>query len=133
MANVGETKQARVLVVDDDEEARESLVEHLGRRGYRVHSAEDGRAAWNLLLNPDISYDLVITDLNMPVLDGLQLLQRIRERSLPIDVILWTGYMGHGALTKARELRVFAVLTKSHVLEELFQVVECALSRGAVA
>ncbi|MGH7411811.1 MAG: response regulator, partial [Candidatus Methylomirabilis sp.] len=78
MAERRATEQSRILVVDDDEQARELLVEALTRRGYCVQSAQDAEVAWNCL-NAGSCYDLVITDLNMPMMDGLQLLQMIRE------------------------------------------------------
>ncbi|MBI3989661.1 MAG: response regulator [candidate division NC10 bacterium] len=131
MVEASEGDQARILVVDDDERARDLLVEVLGRRGHRAHIASDGQTALKLLQEKRPFYDLVITDLNMPVMDGLELLQRIRERSLPVEVILLTSSPGHGMVTRARELEAFAVLSKPCDLEELGRAVESALTRPA--
>lgn len=131
MAEVWEGDQARILVVEDDERARELLVEVLGRRGYRVHIASDGQKALKLLQEKGPFYDLVITDLNMPAMDGLDLIQRIRERSLPVEVILLTSSPGHGEVTRARELGAFAVLSKPCDLQDLGRAVESALARLA--
>ncbi len=130
MANAEE--KARILVVDDDETTREFLAVLLEGKGYGVQSAADGEEAWSLLQG-EPGYELVITDLNMPVLDGLHLLQRIRQRSLGVEVILRTGFPAHGAVTKAQELGAFTVVTKPHDLEELLESVELALMRRAVA
>ncbi len=132
MAQTRDKERARILVVDDDDQSRELLGELLRRRGYRVQSAEDGERAW-AHLNMDPGYALVISDLNMPVMDGLTLLHRIRERLLPVPFILWTGFPGHGVATRARQLRAFAVLTKSHDTEELLRTVELALTTRVVA
>jgi DNA-binding NtrC family response regulator len=132
MANAECGAQARILVVDDDESTRELLAVLLRRKGYGVHSAADGEEAWTLL-NAELHYDLVITDLNMPVMDGLQLLQRMREHALPIEVILQTGFLGYGAGMRARDLGVFAVFQKPHSVEEILRRVELALMRRTVA
>jgi len=131
MAEVWQGGQARILVVDDDERARELLMEVLGRRGHGVSLASDGQKALTLLEEKVSFYDLVITDLNMPRMDGLELLQRIRERSFPVEVILLTSSPGHGMVTRARELGAFAVLSKPCDLEELGCAVESALARLA--
>jgi DNA-binding NtrC family response regulator len=132
MANAEGGEKARILVVDDDESTREFLVVLLQRKGYGVQSAADGEEAWNLL-NGEPGYELVITDLNMPVLDGLHLLQRIRQRSLGVEVILRTGFPAYGLVAKAQELGAFTIVTKPHDLEQLLESVELALKRGAVA
>lgn len=131
MARARGRERSRILVVDDDKSARELLVEVLGRWGYSIQSAPDGGKAWNLL-NEEPLYDLVITDLNMPVLDGLELLQLIRERSLPVGVILLTNAPGHGVVTRARALGAFAVLAKPHDLEELMRAVQLALHEASL-
>ena len=130
MANAEE--KARILVVDDDETTREFLAVLLQGKGYGVESAADGEEAWNLLKG-ETGYEVVITDLNMPVTDGLQLLQRMREHALPIEVILQTGFLGYGAAQKARDLGVFAVFQKPQSVQEILRSVELALTRRAVA
>ncbi len=132
MAKVSAMEQGRILVVDDQEQSRELLVEFLKKKGYVVQSAADGDEAWNLL-NREPHYELVITDLNMPVMDGLTLLQKIRERTFPMEVILQTGFAGYGVSTKARELGAFAVLTKPLDLAALVQIVDLALTSPAAA
>ena len=127
MAERRATEQSRILIVDDDAQARELLVEALTKRGYCVQSAHDGEMAWSSL-NAGPCYDLVITDLNMPMMDGLQLLQMIRERLLPVEVILWTASSRYGLTTRAQALKAAAVLTKGDGLGKLLQSVELALT-----
>ena len=121
------TESARILIVDDDEQARELLVEALTKRGYCVQSVQDAELAW-IRLNAGPCYDLVITDLNMPMMDGLQLLQMIRERLLPVDVILWTASPRYGLTARAQALKAAAVLTKGDGLGKLLRLVELALT-----
>jgi CheY-like chemotaxis protein len=78
-----------VLVVDDDEEWREAITDGLVAEGYVVATAENGREALALLstLEPDV----IITDLQMPVMDGQHLLAAVEGRGQPIPVIVVTG------------------------------------------
>jgi CheY-like chemotaxis protein len=66
-----------VLIVDDDDAVRRTLVQLLSSRGYRVLEASDGDEAWSLLQTEPL--DIVISDLQMPKCDGRELCQRIRE------------------------------------------------------
>jgi len=79
----------RVLVVDDSETVRQSLVRCLSGAGYRVEQAADGREAWTALQGQDV--DLVLTDVEMPVMDGLELVRLLRQQprlsSLPVMIV----------------------------------------------
>jgi len=132
MPNVGVRERARILVVDDDVLERELLVECLGGRGYAVECAEDGEKAWDLLKTQS-EYDLVITDLNMPAMNGFQLIDLMRKQALPVEVILRTGFTQYEVAKRARDMRGFCVLTKPHDIRDLVQSVELALTRRVVA
>jgi len=81
---------ARILVVDDERVIREILAEFLTLEGFSVHTVEDGdKALVELRLRP---YDLLITDLKMPRLSGLQLLERIEAERLGVLTVLMTGF-----------------------------------------
>lgn len=111
----------RVLVVDDDNGVRDVCVRALRVYGYQVGSAENGHIALAKLR--ENSYDLVITDLHMPGMGGIRLLQELRKLHVDIDVIVFTAY---GTFESAREaLRLGAVdyLTKPVELDDLEQTV----------
>lgn len=80
---------ARILVVDDDKAICMISARILARAGFAVDIARDGEEAW-LALGRD-TYDLVITDQNMPCLDGLGLIFRLRRASPDTPVILMSG------------------------------------------
>jgi DNA-binding response OmpR family regulator len=80
--------RSRILVVDDDEDIRALLVELLGRAGYDVDAAPDGRTALRQLYTQPPA--LVILDVTMPVMDGYQTLERIRDLS-DVPVIMLTA------------------------------------------
>ncbi len=126
--NGWEGDRARILVVDDYDGARDVLAEILGRQGFSVQSAPDGNRAWAMLAM-DPLFDLVITDLNMPLIDGLELLRKIRERSLPVKVILLTSSPERQVVARARELGAFAVVAKPFELGELMRTVQRAVPK----
>ncbi len=77
---LAEFEKLRVLVVDDEEEIRDLIQEILRDLGIvRVHLAENGEMAWQRLSRSELDYDLVISDWLMPRMDGLELLQKMRQ------------------------------------------------------
>jgi len=80
----------RILVVDDEEIIRESIAMILEKEGYKVDKAENGGVALEKISST--SYDLVITDIEMPVMRGVELLEKITQRSPQTFVIIITAY-----------------------------------------
>jgi response regulator RpfG family c-di-GMP phosphodiesterase len=83
-------KQHTILVVDDEESLRDICREVLERAGYRVLPAESGRQALAILTDQDV--DLVLTDLRMPEMGGLELLQSAKERNIDVEFLVMTGF-----------------------------------------
>ncbi|GBD26764.1 Transcriptional regulatory protein ZraR [bacterium HR30] len=86
----GGAEPVRTLLVEDEPNMVRTLTKILERRGHQVESAANGKEA--LVRLEEGAYDLVITDLNMPVMNGLDLLREMRERGLEAAVIVLTGY-----------------------------------------
>ena len=84
------SKENLILVVDDDGLNREMLRQTLGDAGYPVVTARDGEQGWTSFLSWDPS--LVLTDINMPGLSGLEMLERIREQTTDVAVIMMTAF-----------------------------------------
>ena len=82
--------QGRILIVDDEVNARTALIELLRDEGYSVDSAADGFKALGKVA--DFAPDLVVTDLKMPGMDGLQLLEKLRENDPELPVIVMTAF-----------------------------------------
>ena len=118
----------RILVVDDNESARSILVEALETEGFRVYAAADGKRAWELVRQTPFSYDLVLTDVMMPVMDGLELLSRIMSDSPWIKVILMTGHSDPELRVKAERMGAFTVLFKPFGLEQIQRTLRLALT-----
>src|SRR5882724_3900076 len=88
----------RTLLVEDEANMVRTLAKILERRGYVVDAAANGEEALQRL--SAANYDLVITDLNMPVMDGMQLLREMKARQLHPATIVLTG---HGTIQSAVE------------------------------
>ena len=102
--------RARVLVVDDEETIRDLLSKTLALAEYEVDLAPDGRTAIDRMRI--IPYDLLITDLRMPGVDGLAVIREARRLKVDIPVIIVTGYSSEATAIEAINLGVQGYLTK---------------------
>jgi len=102
--------RARVLVVDDEETIRELLLKTLALADYEVDVAPDGRTALDRMRV--IQYDLLITDLRMPGVDGLTVIREARRLKADIPIIIVTGYSSESSAIEAINLGVQGYLTK---------------------
>ncbi len=117
-------KHIEVLVIDDEPGVRSVLTEALAANGYFVYLA-DGTNAQEVLTA--IQYDMIITDLRMPVMDGLQTLALAKEKSPEAKLIVITGYPSEETLQLCRELGVARYLVKPFSIREFRQVVRNVL------
>jgi two-component system response regulator HydG len=124
------TDPATILVADDDPGLRESLERTLTREGYRVITASDGRAALERLQAGSI--DLVLTDLKMPGLSGLDLLRAAKAMSPDIDVILLTAFGTVEEAVKAMKEGAYDFLSKPFRREQLLKLIDKALERRSL-
>ena len=120
------TTKTRVLVVDDEEDAREMLAAILAQAGFDVDDAADGFAALTKVsrYRPDV----VVTDLRMPGMTGVDLLQRIRRIHGDLPVILATGLETWDLCTAAEAYGAVTCLIKPVELDELIWNIEMALA-----
>lgn len=122
------TRQGRILIVDDEHLIRKSLSRYLNKIGYSIEVAEDGRVAIQKL--KDYVFDLVLTDLKMPNLDGRELLTMMSEEFPDIPKIVLTGYGTNEDIIHALKTGAYDFLNKPIVdFTILFHAVERALER----
>ena len=121
------TFAATLLVADDDPGLRESLERTLTREGYTVALASDGRAALERLQSGGV--DLVVTDLKMPGLTGLELLRAAKAIAPDVDVILLTAFGTVEEAVKAMKDGAYDFLTKPFRREQLLKLIDKALER----
>jgi two-component system, OmpR family, KDP operon response regulator KdpE len=120
--------ETRVLVVDDESPLREFVRRNLEVRGYRVRTASNGLEA--LAAFQTQPFDLVILDLMMPHLDGLEATRRIREKSL-VPIVILTALGEEQDKVRAFELGADDYLTKPFGVDELLARVRAVLRRSA--
>ena len=109
--------KAKILVVDDEAGVRDLLSDALRISGYDVATEADGLAALNTLARE--RFDLVISDINMPKLDGFELLERLRGRADETPVLLLTARDERGDVAEGFRKGADDYLTKPFGLEEL--------------
>jgi len=118
---------ATLLIADDDPGLRESLERTLTREGYRVVLASDGRAALERVQAGGV--DLIVTDLKMPGLTGLELLRAAKAILPDVDVILLTAFGTVEEAVKAMKDGAYDFLTKPFRREQLVKLIDKALER----
>jgi DNA-binding NtrC family response regulator len=118
---------ARILIVDDEEIVIKSCVRILGGGGHHVDAVQDGLAALRMI--EESPYDIVILDIMMPKMDGLEVLRRVKEQHPDVDVIMITGLSQIDTAVQAMKLGAFDYLSKPFDPDELQLVVKRALER----
>jgi two-component system response regulator (stage 0 sporulation protein F) len=112
---------ASILVVDDEENAREGLSKILSKEGYRVETAANGKEAIDSLKSQ--RYDLVITDMRMPLMDGFEVLREIKKMDENIGVIMITAYGEVESYLEAMNMGAFEYINKPVRVNELKRVI----------
>lgn len=116
---------AKILVVDDDQGMREFMEIMLSKEGYDVTSAEGPAKAINLCRKK--AFDLVITDLRMPKIDGIEFLKTVKDERPETIVILITAYASGETAINAMKEGAYDYVEKGGSIEELKKIVHCAL------
>ncbi len=119
---------SRILVVDDKEMMRDSVAATLARKGHNVVAAATGAAALQKLAQR--SFDAIITDLQMPEMDGLQLLQEIRSLDEQTPVVFMTAYGTVETAVAAMKKGAFDYITKPFSGDELLVAIERAVKHA---
>ncbi len=119
-----------VLVVDDDQDHNRALAKIFERAGYRVRTAEDGQEALTILT--ERAYDLIITDLKMPHMNGLDLLRNIRAMSPDMPVVILTAFGEWETYIDAMDCGCVDYLSKPVRRDDILLAVRKALARRGI-
>jgi DNA-binding response OmpR family regulator len=120
----------RVLIVDDEDEFRETLVARLKKRNLKVWGAESGRRALDLM--ETIVFDVVVLDIKMPGMDGIEALEQMKKKTQLTEVILLTGHASIEAGIEGMKLGAFDYLMKPVNIDELLAKIRQAYQRKVV-
>jgi two-component system response regulator PilR (NtrC family) len=118
-------RNERILVADDERELRDMLVSFLRGEGYEVDGVEDGEAALQALRGT--AYDLLLTDLRMPRLDGVELLKEALALYPELLVIMLTGFATVESAVEAMRIGAYHYLQKPVRIAELSEVIKRAI------
>jgi ATP-dependent Lon protease len=124
------SKKARVLIVDDEEIARKNLAHVLAKEEYDVVTAADGGSALRELEAAE--FDVVLTDLRMGGIDGMDLLDRIKVRHPETRVIMVTGYATVPSAIEAMQKGAFHYIAKPFKLDDVRAAIKLALEKKTV-
>ena len=116
-----------ILVVDDEEPARIGLTKIIKNAGYNAKAAKSGKEALKIL--EEEPFDIVITDLKMPTMSGIELLKEIKKRWPEIGVIILTAYGEVESYLEAMDLGAFEYLNKPVRIYELEVIIKKLLEK----
>lgn len=122
--------QTKILVVDDEQSMREFLAILLEREGYYVAQAENADVALKLLESD--TYDLVVSDVSMPGLNGMALLERIKNTTPETAVLMITAYTTAEQAVEAMKLGAYDYIAKPFKVEEVKVLVRNALEKSSL-
>jgi CheY-like chemotaxis protein len=117
-----------VLVIDDERGVRTLCGDVLTRAGHHVQVAQSGEEAFALWQKQP--FDLVLCDVNLPGIDGVEVLRRARELSPSLPIVLTTGYDATSTLGEATRLKAVELLQKPFRNKELVMAVRRVIARG---
>lgn len=120
-------RKPSVLIVDDEEVARKNLAHVLSREDYEVHSAANGSEALQKLRAYE--FDVVLTDLKMEKIDGMEVLRRTKAMSPETHVIMITGYATVDTAVEAIKRGAFHYIAKPFKLDEVRSIVQQAIDK----
>ncbi len=115
-------KEARILVVDDEKQIADMLVDYLSNLGYQTVAAYDGYDALSKL--EEGNFQLVITDLKMPEMDGMELLEAVKSLDKRVVVVIITGYATIESAVTAIKKGAYDFITKPFKMKELEIIVK---------
>ncbi len=127
MVHAAHPTKKSILIVDDEIHVRDGLSEILQQEGFYVETASDGKEAISLSLNK--RFDLMISDIKMPEIDGLQLLDEIQKVNPQIRVIMVTAFGDVQTYLKSMQLGAHEYINKPIRIQELKRVISTIMEQ----
>ena len=123
-------EEFHVLVVDDEDDFRETLVNRLKKRNLRVSGAESGEKALDLMDQRD--FDVVVLDVKMPGLDGIETLREMKRKKPLTEAVLLTGHASVESGIEGMKLGAFDYVMKPVNIDELLEKMRQAYERKVI-
>ena len=120
----GQSDTMHILMIDDDSHVRRLLSRSLAQYNHVVVDAHNGQEGWNLFIKQPEMFEVIITDIEMPELNGIELLQRLRMKGYTIPVIVMTGHEDIEYSIRMLRLGAFDFLLKPFHLRDLLDSLE---------
>jgi len=120
------SEKQSILLVDDDEQLCTSIGRMFERSGYKVTTAHDGREALDVLSDDNI--DLVISDLRMPNVDGIELMEEIKRKKIDVPIIFLTAYGEIESYMDLMNMGAFEYLNKPLDVKEILRTARKVLA-----
>ena len=127
----GVRTQLRILLAEDEPIVARACKAGLGRMGHEVTHVIDGMEAWNVLQGAVTSFDLLLVDINMPRLSGVDFVRRVRTTSYQGRVVVMSGRVASCDLQELQSLQVDRVLAKPFTLAELDRAIQPPSEKGS--
>lgn len=119
----------KILIVDDEKNIRTTLTYFLSEEEYEIDTADDGEQAISILIGEEKRYDLVLLDIKMPCISGMDVLRRLRASKNNTNIIMMTAYGTVKEAVEAMKLNVIDFISKPFSLEEIKKIIIAVLSR----
>ena len=108
-----------ILCIDDEPEIIRILSQYLDMVGHTVKNAPDGKQGWEIFSSYEPGFDLIITDVRMPGMTGLQFLEKLRDLGLDTPVVIISGHNDHEVAEAARQFGILKILAKPFSFDDV--------------
>lgn len=119
---------ARILVAEDDDNVRSFVVRALQLAGHEITDASDGGLALEIMIEKDGAFDLLVSDIKMPVMDGIGLALAVGAQYPDVTILLMTGFADQRERAHGLDALIYDVVNKPFSLAQLTEKVEDALA-----
>jgi len=108
-----------ILCIDDEPEILRILIQYLEMIGHTAQSAIDGKEGWKVFNSYQPGFDLIITDVRMPGMTGLQFLEKLRKLGLDTPVVVISGHNDHEIAEADRQFGILKILAKPFSFDDV--------------
>jgi DNA-binding response OmpR family regulator len=119
---------AKILIAEDDENVRQFVARALAHAGHEITEAEDGGLAAEIMQEQNGAFDLLLSDIKMPVMDGIALALNVASAYPDVTIVLMTGFADQRERAHGLEALIYDVIPKPFTLQALMEKVADALA-----